>query len=81
MEFSRQEQWSGEPFPSPEYLSYSGVEPKSLALQADSLVSEPPGKPIVEYFGYFQFLATANKTALNDHVQTLMWMLVFISLG
>ena len=51
------------------------------ALQADSLLSEPPGKPIVEYFGYLQLLATVSKTALNDHVQTLLWILVFISLG
>ena len=36
MEFSRQEYWSGLPFPSPGYLSDPGIEPKSLALQADS---------------------------------------------
>ena len=41
MEFSRQEYWSGLPFPFPEDLSNPGIEPGSPALQADSLPSEP----------------------------------------
>ena len=45
MEFSRKEYWNGLPFPSPEDLPKSGKEPGSPALQADSLPSEPPGKP------------------------------------
>ena len=45
MEFSRQEYWSGQPFPSPGNLSNPGIEPRSPALQADSLPCEPPGKP------------------------------------
>ena len=45
MEFSRQGYWSGKPFPSTGDLSDSGTEPGSPALQADSLLSEPPGKP------------------------------------
>ena len=45
MEFSRQEYWSGLPFPSPADLLKLGIEPESLALQADSLLSEPQGKP------------------------------------
>ena len=44
MEFSRQEYWSGLPFPSPGDLSNPGIEPGSPALQADTLPSEPPGK-------------------------------------
>ena len=44
MGFSRQEYWSGEPFPSPGGLPDSGIEPGSSALQADSLPSESPGK-------------------------------------
>ena len=44
MGFSRQEYWSGLPFPSPESLPDPGIEPGTLALQADSLLSEPPGK-------------------------------------
>ena len=42
--FSRQEYWSGLPFPSPGDLPDPGIEPKSPALQADALSSEPPGK-------------------------------------
>ena len=45
MGFSRQEYWSGLPFPSPRDLSNPGIEPMSPTLQADALTSEPPGKP------------------------------------
>ena len=46
--FSRQEYWSGLPFPSPGDLSNPGIEPRSPVLQADALPSEPPGKlPVV----------------------------------
>ena len=45
MGFSRQECWSGLPFPSPGDLPNPGIEPGSPALQADALPSEPPGKP------------------------------------
>ena len=44
MGFSRQEHWSGLPFPSPGDLPNPGIEPGSPALQADALSSEPPGK-------------------------------------
>ena len=47
MGFSRQECWSGLPFPSPGYLPDPGIEPGSPALQADALPSEPPGKLII----------------------------------
>ena len=45
MGFSRQESWSGLPFPSPEDLPDSEIEPRSPSFQADSLLSEPPEKP------------------------------------
>ena len=44
MGFSRQGYWSGLPFPSRGDLSDPGIEPRSLALEADALPSEPPGK-------------------------------------
>ena len=47
MEFSRPEYWSGLPFPSPEDLPNPGIEPRSPALQEDSLPAELPGKPYV----------------------------------
>ena len=45
MGFSRQEYWSGLPFPSPGDLPDPGIEPRSPVLRADTLLSEPPGKP------------------------------------
>ena len=48
MGFSRQEYWSGLPFPSPEDLPNRGIEPRSPALQADALPPEPPEKPLAE---------------------------------
>ena len=47
IEFFRQKYWSGLPFPSPGDLSNPGIEPKSPALQADSLPTEPLGNPSV----------------------------------
>ena len=55
MGFSRQEYWSGLPFPSPEDLPDLGIEPGSSALQADSLPTELQGKP-------FSVLAVAAKS-------------------
>ena len=43
MGFVRQEYWSGLPFPSPGNFPNLGIEPRSATLQADSLLSEPPG--------------------------------------
>ena len=45
MKFSRQEYWSGLPYPSPGDLPDPGIKPMFPALQADTLPSEPPGKP------------------------------------
>ena len=51
MGFSRQEYWSGLPFPSPRDLPNPGIQLRYPALQADSLLSEPPRKP--ESTGYW----------------------------
>ena len=45
MGLPRQEYWSGLPFPSPGDLPNPGIKPRSPALQADSLLTEPLGKP------------------------------------
>ena len=45
MEFSKEEYWSGLPFPSPGDLPDPGIKPGSPALLADSLLFEPAGKP------------------------------------
>ena len=45
MGFSRQEYWNELLFPSPGDLPDPGIEPRSPALRADALPSEPPGNP------------------------------------
>ena len=49
MKFSRQDYWSGLPFPFPGDLPDPGIKPGSPALQADSLPSELPGKPMASH--------------------------------
>ena len=46
MGFSKQEFWSELPFPSPRDLPDPRIKPRSTALQADSLPSEPQGKAL-----------------------------------
>ena len=69
VEFSRQEYWSGLPLPSPEDLPDSGIECRSLALQVDSLPSQPPGK----------YLDTVKwkelKTTLKKKIKRTSWWL------
>ena len=55
MEFSRQEYWSGLPFPSPGDLPDPGIEPRSPTLWADALPSEPQGSHI-EFMMLFNHL-------------------------
>ena len=62
MGFSRQEYWSGLPFPSPGNLPDPGTEPKSPAFRTVALPSEPPGKPTITidsryYYPYFIYTA------------------------
>jgi len=45
MEFSRQEYWSGLPFPTPEDLPDLGIKPVSPALAGRFFTTEPPGNP------------------------------------
>ena len=60
MEFSRQEYWSGLPFPSPGDLPNPGIEPGSPALQADSLPTDPPGKPQTNTVLYGNYISTGK---------------------
>ena len=62
MEFCRQEYWGGLPFPSPGDLPDPGIEPRYPALQANSLPSEPPGKPIEGSVFIFPPAAAAAKS-------------------
>ena len=64
MGVSRQEYWSGLPFPSPGDLPNPGLEPRSPALRADTLPSEPPGKPQSTegriYYYYYYYMVLIN---------------------
>ena len=53
IEFPRLEHWRGLPFPPPGDLTDPGIEHGFPALQADSLLSEPPGKPITKWVPWF----------------------------
>ena len=66
MGFSRQEYWSGLPFPSPGDLPDPGIEP---ALQADILTSEPPGKP------QYKIKLKKKKEIEGPHFRELDWCL------
>ena len=63
MGFSRQEYWSGLPFPSPGDLPDPGIKPRSPALQADALTSAPPGKPLLKWY--------INNRTLNSQLWVL----------
>ena len=63
MGFSRQEYWSGVPFPSPGDLPNPRLEPRSPALQADAFLSQPPGRPREDQLGIPQDCTASNHSA------------------
>ena len=65
MGFSRQEYWSGLPFPSPGDLPDPGIEPRSPALQADALTSAPPGKPLWKIVIYIYYVLCCAQSCLT----------------
>ena len=78
MEFSRQEYWSGKPFPSPGDLPDPGTEPRSPIFQAGSLPSEPPGKPL-KYRGSLKCQSFKNGIiALLSVLQMIKWYYIII---
>ena len=73
MEFSRQEYWTGLPFPSLGDLPDPGIKPKFPTLQADSLPSEPPGKhilplklPSVKFYNFLYIYACVSCSVVSD---------------
>ena len=74
MGFPRQEYWSGLPFPSPGDLPNPGIEPRSPALQADALTSEPPGKPVGVY-SYSKNISIPSLSVLFNIFKGLPWWL------
>ena len=71
MGFSRQEYWSGLPFPSPGDLPDPGIEPGSPTLEADALTSEPPGKPLVGSRDSSNLFLTLDHSAILSFMITL----------
>ena len=63
--FSRQEYWSGLPFPSPWHLPDPGIDPRSPALQADALLSEPPKMQTAPDMGRQRHGAAGSPRAQN----------------
>ena len=68
MGFSRQEYWSGLPFPLPGDLPDPGIEPWSPALQADSLPTEPRGKPLVTFRIYYSNIIIRGDNIRGDNI-------------
>ena len=64
MGFSKQEYWSGLPFPSPGDRPNLGIQPRSPTLLADALTSEPPGKP--DTYGIKVNISTSLNCAIQD---------------
>ena len=71
--FSRQEYWSGLPFPSPGDPPDPGIEPRSPTLQADALPSEPPGKPSKCFRPHHILEATKFLTDEKPVLKELRW--------
>ena len=76
MEFSRQEYWSVLPFPSPENLLDPGIKPGYHTLQAGSLPSEPPGRPLHPILSWIWFSRkyleqcfTSCSSTLAEHLE------------
>ena len=80
MGFSRQEHWSGLPCPPPGDLRNPGIKPRSPTLQADSLTSEPLGKPIfhsaqLQFLQGFLFASTGLPSPQALAANTLLWFI------
>ena len=70
MGFFRKEYWSGLTFPSPGNLPDPGIEPRSPALQTDTLLSEPPGK--LDYVDHNKLWKILKEMRIPDHLTCLL---------
>ena len=74
--FSRQEYWSGVPVPSPGTLPDPGIKPGSSVLQAEVLLSEPPGKPLLN-----EPTTTTHITQdspIQNYIASLGWFSIYV---
>ena len=78
MGFSRQEYWSGLLFPSPGDLPDPGIEPGSPTLQADSLPSEPPGKPKLYYRVFLNVEINLNLIGLRELGESIIESYIYL---
>ena len=78
LEFSRQEYWSGLPFPSPGDLPNPGIEPSFPALQADSLPAKASGKPNKGHGGSQILLGGREAVGVRIHIFLVMILEFFI---
>ena len=76
MGFSRQEYWNGLPFPSPGDLPDPGIEPRSPALQADALTSEPPGGDEVDCIFFPPFFILGHNRR-RDLKSVMRWNIYY----
>ena len=74
MGFSRQEYWSGLPFPSPGDLPDPGIKPRSPALQGDALPSEPPGIYIYTHTHIFNWIILFLKLCIYTCFELDFWL-------
>ena len=74
MGYSRQEYWSGLPFPSPGDLPDPGIEPRSPALQTDTLPSELPGKPHIYKIFIFRFFSFIRYYKMLCYIVGPCWL-------
>ena len=72
MGFSRQEYWSGLPFPSPGDLPDPGIEPGSPALEADALTSEPPMLFLILFCSMSQILCSGTSYVKEAMIQKML---------
>ena len=74
--FPRQEYWSGLPFPSSGYLPDPGIEPESPTLRADTLTSEPPGKPnmVIIQDNYSNLTRVMVTKCVSQFFEAAQWM-------
>ena len=74
MGFSRQEYWSGLPYPPLGDLPNPGIEHRSPTLQVDSLPSKPPGKPTLTYQSHNDAKRTSKgKKCIDSQMLTRTW--------
>ena len=81
MEFSRQEYWSGLPFPPPGYLPNPGMEPASLAFRALAgrfFTTAPSGKPLERETGQLIRMSRMD-TQYKAHARSTYWLYCFSS--